>query len=211
MIVGLAGCALPFLGSLPSNFDESRSYGRYHCKIRSAVANPLTDYIAEKHEDNPLARLGVIPFANPANTSGWGGWGDITPPLGALLAQQVHRELLSRSPAAVIEYVPWNDYVFKNQDFFSANYLVISKARDAQFDFVLVGFIHPQSAPETIRASVKIIDVRDNVTVSYSEYSVSPPPPTIWNSFFTKRPDINTNLQPEELRQSLSSCISDGI
>jgi hypothetical protein len=150
-ILSLTGCL-----SIQNRYGEE-------CKSRTYLRNPVEDHLSTEYSNNPMARLGIVPFVAPAN---FAGAGDSQPPLGSQLAWRLHAEILRLNKIPIVEVTTWTDWPLKREDFFSGNFEAMQRARDAGYDMIFVGYLE-ESNPEEVAVLGKLIDVNVGKTLWY--------------------------------------------
>ncbi len=112
--------------------------------------------------------MAIIPFDAQENFS---------PPMnptlrfGNRLAQGFQQQFLARNENIIAE-VFLRDWPGKRLDFTAGNFQAINYARDAGYDFVVVGFAEDIVNDLKIRVHTKVIDVNDSITVWYGTTDV---------------------------------------
>lgn len=109
-------------------------------------------------------RVAVVPYSVPANIS---AIDNERPGLGNQLAWIIHRELINWGKVPIVEVLNRPDWPGKKEEFHTGNFGAIAAAREAGYDFVLVGYLDPQRSLDTATAYSKLIDVENGVTVYY--------------------------------------------
>jgi hypothetical protein len=183
-----------------------------HCNSRAYLRTPLQEYIKNRFPYGGTIRLGIIPFAAPANYSGGAsGGGFWVQPAGEQLAQQLHRELLARQSAVnIIEVVNRSDWPGQEDEFFFGNHRSIALGRDLGYDLILVGVLERARSIDAISAYAKIIEVNGGITVwsGRSEFHSERnsrvfSPPTSWT---TTRPVKELNING--LIEGVAACLA---
>lgn len=190
------GCSL-----LPTEIIQSP------CKTRA-----FTLESKESARDNTLAnqqdsRLGIFAFDVPANlAAAIPDRGDS----GVYLAARVQQQLMGGRLIGIVEVVPLYDWPGKREEFLRGNFGALTLGKDAGYDLVLVGAVQPQRRSNELSALIKVIDIRNHVTLEYFESSFTEIPTTSM---------LPNRLRPEEmppdtthsLLDGLSSCIADHL
>jgi len=133
------------------------------CKSRTYLRIPVQEHLSTEYSNNPMARLGIVPFVAPAN---FAGFGDSQPPLGSQLAWRLQAEMLHLNKIPIVEVTTWTDWPLKREDFFSGNFEAMQRARDAGYDLVFVGYLE-ESNPQEVAVLGKMIDVNLGKTLWY--------------------------------------------
>jgi TolB-like protein len=153
----VSGCAL---SQLPHKKES--------CKIQAYVDQTFVDYLDARFQKGNVPRLAIVPFDTQENFS---------PPMnphlrfGNRLAQGFQQQFLARNEAIIVE-VFLRDWPGKRLDFTAGNFQAINYARDAGYDFVVVGFVEDIVNDLKIRVHTKIIDVDNGMTVWYGTTDV---------------------------------------
>jgi hypothetical protein len=153
----LSGCSLTVL---PNQYEG--------CNIRAYVENPFLDYVSSRFEKDNVPRIGIIPFDVPENFS---------PPMnphlrfGHRLAQSLHATFLQQGEPLIVEVFN-RDWPGKRLDFSAGNFQAIRQARDAGYDFVVVGFMEEPTNDLRFRVHTKLIDTDNSITVWYGSTDV---------------------------------------
>ncbi len=92
---------------------------------------------------------------------------------GRRLAKNFQEELLQRGTLSIVELFNRDNWPGKRDDFFSGNYQSIEYARNAGYDFVLIGHMQDIRADDQMVVYTKLIDVSNNVTVWSAKTTVS--------------------------------------
>jgi len=146
-----------------------RQFGE-QCNTRAHIRTDVEGFITTRYGSGTTARLGVIPFAAPANLSAR----DLElPGLGNTLAWAVQRELLASESFPIVELLNRQDWPGKKEEFFTGNFGALQFAHDAGYDLVLVGLLEPQTRTDTFVIHTKIIEVASGITLWYGTSTVA--------------------------------------
>ncbi|HMO16561.1 MAG TPA: hypothetical protein PKA63_02035 [Oligoflexia bacterium] len=154
----LSGCSLTIL---PNQYEG--------CKFRAYINNPFVDYVSSRFEKDNVPRVAIIPFDVPENFS---------PPFnpnlrfGHRLAQSLQEGFLARGESMIIEVFN-RDWPGKRIDFSAGNFQAIRQARDAGYDFVVVGLMEEFTNDLKMRVHTKVIDTDNSITVWYGTTDVT--------------------------------------
>lgn len=138
------------------------------CKIQAYVDQSFVNYLSSRYKRGNSPRVAVIPFDVQENFS---------PPMnpnlrfGTKLAQGFQQQFLARNENIIVE-VFLRDWPGKRLDFTAGNFQAIQYAKDAGFDFVVVGFVEDMVNDLKMRVHTKVIDVNDSLTIWYGTTDV---------------------------------------
>jgi hypothetical protein len=180
------------------------------CKSRAYIQMNLADFISERFRSNAPVRLAIIPFTVPANLA---TRSIDQPGLDTTFTARLHEELLRRGIVPIVEVLNRHDWPGKKEEFSVANFGSLSFAKEAGYDFVLVGQIEPLRAGDRMAANAKLIEVESGITLYYGRteaFTWRGDGKTVTDTLgITKRrPDINYSF---ELNGELARCVADEI
>jgi hypothetical protein len=207
LCLSLPGCS--YLQSA-SDYVTGRDSSYDICKTHAYISTPLGEFLSSRFNSEAPVRLGIIPFAAPANFT-------YSPSqrlsLTHLLSQRLHGELLSSGEIPIAEVMTREDWPGKREEFFTGNYSALRLARDASYDLVLVGIIEELSSLNSLTVSYKLIEVDAGVTVTYAQTSVEGDPGSYNQiSSFTGLERFEPNhLQLNKLVEPLAKCIKQAL
>lgn len=142
----------------------------YRCKNRAYANAGLEDYISSRFHSGAPVRLGIIPFAVPANFS---GYNSEMPGIGNTLSWKVQAQLLDRQIVPIVEVLNRASLPGHKDEFFTGNFGSIDMAREAGYDLVMIGYLEPIRSLDEAKLHSKIIEVESGVTVYYGESTLS--------------------------------------
>ncbi|MCB0319408.1 MAG: hypothetical protein KDD60_00700 [Bdellovibrionales bacterium] len=176
------------------------------CNSRAYLRTPLESFIKQRFPYGAPIRLGIIPFATPAN---FAAHGDELPGIGQELARHLQREFLSHGAVTITEILPRSDWPGQREEFYHGNFRSIAMAHDAGFDLVLVGIVEPPNSLDSLSAHAKLIEVEGGITiwngsstVGTNRRTLNNQTPNNWWATYTPN-DLQTNLLIEKLAQCL--------
>jgi len=155
--------------------------------------------------------MAIIPFSTPANFA-WQG--PQRQGLGHEIAWRFQSEFLTQGTLPIVEVFGREDWPGKSEEFFKGNFGAIAQAREAGYDFVMVGLVEPMRVADTITVHSKIIDADAGITVWYGTTKVQTVKSQIDRSQVyllyevTIRPDL---LYIEDMLTMAASCTVDKI
>jgi len=180
------------------------------CKSHAYIAIDVRQYLNSRFNSNSQVRLGVVPYAVPANLS-FRSTQD--PGLGFDLAREIQSELLPTGTVPIVEVFNRTDWPAKNEEFFTGSFGAIALARDAGYDLVMTGYVEPLRSLDTMAAYTKIIEVESGITVYYGKSIVTTRRPE-WDdmraSLWFGKEVPNQHYIPD-LVTGLSRCIVHGV
>ncbi|MCB0322123.1 MAG: hypothetical protein KDD69_01085 [Bdellovibrionales bacterium] len=124
----------------------------------------LLDYLSNRYDSEQLPRLAILPFNVPEN---FAPPGNESHHYGRDLAQLFHRELLKASDFGIIEVFNRDRWPGKRAEFNAGNYQAMQLARNAGYDFVLVGYLEDIINETDLSVLTRVIDTSNGVTVWY--------------------------------------------
>lgn len=131
------------------------------CKIQTYINADVASYIRSRDHSDRLARTLILPFEVPENFAKSGN--ELTP-FGHQLARRFQQQLLQSGKFPIIEFQDYH-WQGKREEFFSGNFDAIRVAREAGFDFVMVGFLGDVQNENELTVYTKLIDVTGEFTV----------------------------------------------
>jgi hypothetical protein len=180
------------------------------CKTRAYVQMNLADFISERFPSGAPVRMAVIPFTVPANLS---TKSVDQPGLDIKFTALLHAELLRRGVAPIVEVLNRHDWPAKKEEFAVGNFGALSFAKEAGYDFVVVGNFEPLRSADKMSVIAKVIEVESGITVYYGRSEA-----ITWRNtarsttdvfgITPRRPDLNYSF---ELIGELSRCVADEI
>ena len=202
LLIGVISLTLTGCSVLHELHDHTTEY----CNSRAYVQIPITDHLTTRFDSDAPVRLGVIPFSVPANLAPRSGQAHT---LGNELAWNIHREMLSQGIIPISEVLNREDWPGKRDEFFHGNFGAIASAREAGYDLVLVGYVDPIKALDTVTAQGKLIEVDSGITLWYGTVSATSARKDVQDNLSrfwlaSKRPDM-LNFGP--LTEKLARCI----
>ena len=159
LVLFLTGCSLT---GIPGKKEE--------CKIRTYVDVGLLDYISSRYHSGQAPRIAIIPFEVP-ETFAPAGKPSIN--YGRELAHLFHQELLRGNELSVVEIFDRNNWPGKKAEFFTGDYTALQLARNAGYDFLILGYMEEINNESDITILTRAIDLSNNVTVWYARSTVS--------------------------------------
>ena len=180
------------------------------CNSRAYTRNILSDYITSRFPSNAPVRMAIIPFSVAANVS---TYGDERPGLGNILSWKVHQYILASQTIPIVEVLNRQDWPGKKEEFFTGNFGAISRAREAGYDLVLIGYLESLKSMDTMTAYTKVIDVESGITLWYGQSTSSTYRPDIKRARYglrlePSRPDM---LFTDDLVGGLAQCIAAAV
>lgn len=132
------------------------------------------DYVSQRYHRDQPKRYGVLPFDTQENFAAPGSMpGSVLNDLPHDLARRFQAELSRTSELGIVEVFDQTPWQGKKEEFFQGNYRALQLARNAGYDFLVVGQLEPSRTAETFIIYTKIIDLSDNVTVWYARTEVT--------------------------------------
>ena len=162
LFVLAVGCS----SSQPSIYSTTDEF----CKNRAYLRVPLDAYISQRFPKGSPLRVGIVPFSSQANLA---ARNDMAPGLGFSIARGLREQLLAYGTFPIIEVLPRADWPGKYLEFDSGNFEAISMAKNAGYDFVLIGAINQLRSLDELSARAKLIEAEGGITVWSGEASVS--------------------------------------
>ncbi len=177
------------------------------CNTRAWIRTDLESYIYQHFKQGHQARVGVIPFAAGAIIS---DRYDGQVGLGTQLAWGVQRELLATETFPIVQMLAREDWPGRKAEFFAGNFGSLAFARDAGFDFILVGYIEWPDRLDKWVIDTKLIDVNTSTTVWYGSSTVTTSRPDMLEVSSTlgltdRRPD---QYHMHDIRDAAAACIA---
>jgi len=139
------------------------------CRTRAFVQNDIPSYVRQRFGSQSQVRTAILPLSVSANFAGKTPETDF----GVYLAKELQAEIFSQELLPLVEVALRPDWPGKQAEFFSGNYGALQFAREASYDFVLVGLVEKTSGPEKFVVSTKLIEVEAGITVWYGQTEVS--------------------------------------
>lgn len=179
------------------------------CKTRAQVNSSLLSFIKARFKPEIPVRIAVLPFevqesfSSPANNAA---------DYGQTLATQLQSELMASGELQIVEFLDrrWSG---KRDDFARGNYQAIENARQAGYDFVIVGQLEPMAGESSIVVEARVIDVANGITL-YRGETVAYSDEREANRFFAKTPFVRERpdyfYYPERTRL-VAHCIVEEI
>jgi len=153
-----SGCTY-FETRIGKEFQES-------CQSHAYSQVPILDFISKRYTPNAPVRIGVVPASAPANMS---SLYIEQPSAGNQLAWRIQQDLLNYGELPIVEVLNRQEWPGKRDEFFTGNFGAIRYARDAGYDIVIVSWIEPMRAPDTMSAFAKVIEVESGTTIYYGK------------------------------------------
>jgi hypothetical protein len=136
------------------------------CKTHAYVETVIADYLSTRYQSNSHVRMGIIPFAVPANLTQkpfqYRG-------LGNEIAFQIQAHFLNEEVIPISEVLNREDWPGKKDEFYTGNFGALSQAREAGYDLIFVGNIDAYNPFGELTASTKLIEVESGVTLWYGK------------------------------------------
>ncbi len=171
----------------------------HECKTHAYIRQSVTSYLSTRFHSGERARIGILPFSVPANLTATQAFPEGLP---LEIARTLQAQLLDFEELPIVEVLPREDWPGKRDEFSTGNHSAITMARNAGFDFVIVGMLEPLQSLNSATINSKIIDTDNGVTLWYGRISFSAQlPPT--SPFRRKGSDIVPINFPEVLRSTL--------
>jgi hypothetical protein len=140
------------------------------CKIRTYIDLGLVDYISNRYNSQQLPRIAVIPFDVPETFS---PAGNQKINFGRDLANLFQHELLRRGELGIVELFDRDRWPGKRAEFFTGNYTAIQLARNAGYDFVVVGYMKDIINESDLTMLTRVVDTSNSITVWYAKTTIS--------------------------------------
>lgn len=140
--------------------------GTEDCKFWTYINVGWLDYLKVRYNSQPFVRIAIIPFdvqesfAPPGNESLH---------YGRELARRFQSELQSTQELSIVEVFNQDRWPGKREEFFIGNHRAIQLARDAGYDFVIVGYLEELKNAEEMNLFTKVIDTSNGVSVWYGK------------------------------------------
>ena len=134
--------------------------------MRTYIDLGLHDYISARYQTGQPVRAAVIPFDVPET---FAPPGSDSVNFGRQLAQRFISEMHRTAELPILELFNRNSWPGKRDEFFSGNYTAIQSARDAGYDFVMVGYFEAPTNANDLNIFTKLIDTSNGVTVWYAK------------------------------------------
>ena len=178
--------------------------------MRAYLNNDLEEYITTRFDSKAPVRMAIVPFSTPANLSWTSGENQ---GLGRELAWRIHSEFLTNSTLPIVEVFNREDWPGKKEEFFGGNFGAIAQAREAGYDFIMVGLVEPMKGMGTLTMHSKIIDADAGITVWYGTTNVKSEKSKIDKSpLYRFGPEIRPDLLYfDEMVSMAASCTVDKI
>jgi len=163
LLVSFSGCSLSKF--LPTKED---------CKFRTSLDLELPSYISKRYDLPGQVRMAIVPydvqasFASPDADSAQGHY-------GRELAMTLQQAVLSSQEVGIVELFYQDTWPGKREEFYQGNRAAIRLARNAGFDFVVVGLMKDLRLDRSMRVHTKVIDVSNAVTIYSGEVQVELP------------------------------------
>ncbi len=203
------GCLYLFAASLLGCAAIRRQFND-ECKSHAYISRGLNEFISSRYSSGAPVRLAIIPFSVPANLS---THSPEFPGLDRRLAELVHAHFISRDELPIIEVFNRLDWPGKKEEFYTGNFGAIAAAREAGYDFVMVGSLERISDASTLTAAAKVIEVESGITLYYGKTSVTSYKDSDRNFWAhigadTRRPD---KIFDSQLIEDLSRCVVESV
>ncbi|MCB0360947.1 MAG: hypothetical protein KDD44_14965, partial [Bdellovibrionales bacterium] len=108
------------------------------CKTRTYVNLQLVDYITRGNRFSSPPRLAVMPFDVPES---FARSGNESTHYGRELARKFQLELRRSGELPIVELFNVDKWPGKREEYFTGNYGAISRATDAGFDLLFLGYV----------------------------------------------------------------------
>ena len=135
------------------------------CKVRTYINYPLRTYISARYGDKNPVRTMILPFVVPESFTGANQ--DI-PNFGKEIAAEFAAQLREAGVLPIVELYNVDRWPGRREDFSTGNFQAINLARNAGFDFLLVGYLEDLKADDTFNVQIKLIDISNNITLNHS-------------------------------------------
>jgi len=107
----------------------------------------------------------ILPFVVPENFAQPGA--DV-PNVGRELAVEFAAQFRGAGAIPVVEMYNVDRWPGRREDFATGNYQALQLARNAGFDFLVVGYLEDLKGDDFFNIQVKLIDVSNNITLHHS-------------------------------------------
>lgn len=191
--------------SVVKELAETPRYGE-QCNSRAFVQSSLSGFIQGRFQQQNAVRLAVVPFSTPASLAARSAE---LPGLGNDIAWRIHSEFLRTGQVPIVEVLNRQDWPGKKDEFFAGNFGAVSAARDAGYDFVLVGIMEMGPTPTSLVASSKLIETASGITVWYGQSTASTDRTRTGEAYFPWSSDQRKPalLYTEQVLAKLASCV----
>lgn len=144
-------------------------YNKYQCNSRAYVSTDVAEYVSARFSSPSNVRLGIVPFSVPANLA---QRGDLYNDLASSMARRLQGGMLEIGVFGIAEIFNRPDWPQKREEFFTGNFGAMSLARDAGYDFILIGLIDELRSAHNLTIYSKVIEVESGITLWFakSEY-----------------------------------------
>ncbi len=136
------------------------------CNIRTYIDLGLSDYVTNRFHSQQKPRFAVVPFEVPET---FAPPGNVSQNFGRDMANLFQQQLLQRGELGIIENFDRDRWPGKRAEFFTGNYGAIELARNAGYDFVIVGFMKDIVNESELTLLTRVIDTANSITVWYGE------------------------------------------
>lgn len=142
------------------------------CNIQAHIDQQLSDYLSRRFEKGSTPRIAIIPFDVPVNFSP-----EMNAQLrfGLSLAEMFQKNLLRQDERVIVEIFDRSNWPGKKMDFATGNYIALKQARDAGYDFILIGFMDSIVDSTMLSINTKLIDTENSTTLWYGTSEISSP------------------------------------
>jgi hypothetical protein len=154
LITTASGCAV---------FDRQLVH---RCNSHAYTRSDIEGYVAQHFRERDKLRVAVLPFVTAPQFEK-AGFGQSPEGLGFQFGRFIQAQLMEFQVFPVVEFVSRAPSPGAFQDMFAGNYHSITWARDAGYDFVVVGLLEPLSSVDSYTISGKLIDTSNGVTIWY--------------------------------------------
>jgi len=172
----------------------------------------FVEYVSNRFQKGSIPRVAVVPFEVPVNFSPI-----MNPELryGFKLAQMFQQSLLSQNEKIIVEVFDRSNWPGKKMDFATGNMIAMKQARDAGYDFLVVGVMDEMTNANNLSIQTKLIDTENSTTVWYGiSQSVWPRRPTqdflnfLSRGIYPKRDDV---FEIQDRTKKLVDCTVDRL
>ena len=180
----------------------------YRCKNHAYANAGLEDFINTRFHSSAPVRMGIIPFAVPANLSGYNAE---QPGVGNTLAWKVQSQILDRQVVPIVEVLNRASLPGHKDEFFTGNFGSIDMAREAGYDLIMIGYLEPTRSLDEAKMYTKIIEVEGGITVYFGESTLASNQRTfdkVGSTVFGG--ETPSNIYTNELFDKLSRCVVEG-
>lgn len=148
----------------------------HDCKMHAYINAVFPDYIKSRYNNMIRVRLAVLPFDVPESFASNGAY---APNYGLDIARDLVGELYRSGQVSIVELLNRDRWPGKKEEFFTGNYGAIQIARDAGFNFVMVGQMAAIQDSKQLRFYSKLIDTTNSMTIWYGQTEIATSEPAV--------------------------------